>query len=353
MVLRTGKLWDAIRRIKLAYRYSKMDPVRTGLRDYLGNMDGVRLLPNKHTLDLDVPAFQTVEPYSNTAGTVRNFADNGNGYNGGNGYRPLDNGGITPADNSGITPVNGSDGPANINSFQNLNFSPDTESQPNNLPNTPDATAPDWQPVEEGNVSKNAELSPPDSFTNEPDGGMVEEKAKAKEIEVYAQEKGVKDLPMTPEEIVRFSGEDLDLARSLIDAIPESYGDEGLSLAQRVEKYGLPEKPKPQSLSAYQTRIWYKWQESLIGERLDNSQPLESMARQAFEMRNRIRTQARNAMQDVGWARNLFSSQRNLTFEQLIKKYQKQGYSGNELWQEIINASMRSRNKVDSLFGIK
>ena len=147
--------------------------VRTGLRDYLGSMDGVRLLPNKHTLDLDVPAFQTVEPYSNTAGTVRNFADNGNGYNGGNGYRPLDNGVITPADNSGITPVNGSDGPANINSFQNLNFSPDTESQPNNLPNTPDATAPDWQPVEEGNVSKNAELSSPDSFTNEPDGGMV------------------------------------------------------------------------------------------------------------------------------------------------------------------------------------
>ena len=62
--------------------------VRIGLRDYLGNMDGVRLPPNKHTLDLDVPQFQTVEPYSNTTGTVRNFADNGNGYNGGNGYRP-------------------------------------------------------------------------------------------------------------------------------------------------------------------------------------------------------------------------------------------------------------------------
>ena len=36
--------------------------VRIGLRDYLGNMDGVRLLPNKHTLDLDVPRFQTMGP---------------------------------------------------------------------------------------------------------------------------------------------------------------------------------------------------------------------------------------------------------------------------------------------------
>ena len=36
--------------------------VRIGLRDYLGSMDGVRLLPNQHTLDLDVPKFQTIGP---------------------------------------------------------------------------------------------------------------------------------------------------------------------------------------------------------------------------------------------------------------------------------------------------
>ena len=325
--------------------------VRIGLRDYLGNMDGVRLLPNKHTLDLDVPAFQTVEPYSNTAGLGSGYDGGiynrgGNGYDGaGNGYTPLDNGGITPVGDA----TNGVNGLGGENSFQNSTFLP----QPDSLPTTPDTNVPDWQPVEEGNVSKNAELSSPDSFTNEPNGGMVEEKAKAKEIEVYAQEKGVKDLPMTPEEIVRFSGEDLDLARSLIDAIPESYGDEGLSLAQRVEKYGLPEKPKPQSLSAYQTRIWYKWQESLIGERLDNSQPLESMARQAFEMRNRIRTQARNAMQDVKWAKRLFAGEGNKTFEDLIEKYTDRGCLGDSLWEEIIAAAMRSRDNIDRLFNMK
>ena len=76
--------------------------VRIGLRDYLGNMDGVRLLPNKHTLDLDVPQFQTMEPVGGYSplgagydGGVYNRG--GNGYDGaGNGYTPLDNGGITP-----------------------------------------------------------------------------------------------------------------------------------------------------------------------------------------------------------------------------------------------------------------
>ena len=70
------------------------------------------------------------------------LADNGNGYNGGNGYRPLDNGGITPVAGTNpngaiITPVQSVNGPADENSFQNLNFSPDTESQPNNLQTPP------------------------------------------------------------------------------------------------------------------------------------------------------------------------------------------------------------------------
>ena len=273
--------------------------VRIGLRDYLGNMDGVRLLPNKHTLDLDVPQFQTVEPYSNTAGTVRNFADNGNGYNGGNGYRPLDNGGITPADNSGITPVNGSDGPANINSFQNLNFSPDTESQPNNLPNTPDATAPDWQPVEEGNVSKNAELSSPDSFTNEPDGGMVENN----------------DLEM--EEFER-------------EAKKIGYG----------------------TLSNVDARKWYLNCESKISSLIDISQSVEQQARKAFLLRNQARTQARKLMKDRELAEKLNLSEGNATWSDLYRKYYDMGYRGDDIYLEIIKSAQRSRQSVNEALGL-
>ena len=115
---------------------------------------------------------------------------------GSNGIIPADNSGITPVDGTnpngadysgnGDNPVNGT--PAGENSFQNSTFLPDA--QPDNLPNTSSTDTPDWQPVGEGDVSKNAELSSPDSFTNEPDGGMVNknsEKPKFVRGELYEQ----------------------------------------------------------------------------------------------------------------------------------------------------------------------
>lgn len=99
-----------------------------------------------------------------------------------------------------------------------------------------------------------------------------------------------------------------------------------------------------------ENRIWYKWQESLIESRLDYSKPLKEVAQQAFDMRNSIRTQARNAMNNTAWAQHLFNSQKNVTFEQLIEKYQKKGLSGEKLWMEIIQSSMRSRYTIDTLF---
>lgn len=79
--------------------------------------------------------------------------------------------------------------------------------------------------------------------------------------------------------ILSFCNNREDLSKRLIKAIPESYADKGLSLLQRVEKYNLPDNPNLQSLSIYQTRIWYKWQESLIEIKLDYSQPLETVAK--------------------------------------------------------------------------
>ncbi len=171
------------------------------------------------------------------------------------------------------------------------------------------------------------------------------------QLKKFAKEHGI-ITTMSHEEIFEFCAGRQDLAESLILSIPESYGDEALSLVQRAQKYHLPQNPSNRSLSSYQTRIWYKWQESLIESRLDYSKPLKEVAQQAFDMRNSIRTQARNAMNNTAWAQHLFNSQKNVTFEQLVKKYTKQGYVGAQLWQKIIAASMRSRSKIDMLFGL-
>lgn len=172
-------------------------------------------------------------------------------------------------------------------------------------------------------------------------------------IEAFAKAGGVEKLAMPPQEIYRFTQGRRDLSESLLLAIPEAYGDEGLSVKERAEKYRLPERPEKASLSTYQTRIWYRWQENRIRERLDYSKPLEDVARQAFEMRNEIRTTAREAMADTVWAEYLREKEKNKTWEGVVEYKKSNKLSGDALWQSIIESSMRSRDKVNRLFALK
>ena len=172
-------------------------------------------------------------------------------------------------------------------------------------------------------------------------------------IEAFAKAGGVEKLAMPPQEIYRFTQGRRDLSESLLLAIPEAYGDEGLSVKERAEKYRLPERPEKASLSTYQTRIWYRWQESRIKERLDYSKSLEDVARQAFEMRNEIRTMAREAMADTVWAEYLRGVEENFTWEGLIAYKKARGLSGDALWRAVIESSMRSRKSVDGLFSLE
>lgn len=105
-------------------------------------------------------------------------------------------------------------------------------------------------------------------------------------------------------------------------------------------------------MSIYRTRIWYKWQESLIESKLDHDKPLEEAAKDAFNMRNKIRIKARESMPDESWAQYLMENEKNLTFEQLVSKNKEKGLEGDELWNKIISSSMSSRNRVNSLFGL-
>ncbi len=111
-------------------------------------------------------------------------------------------------------------------------------------------------------------------------------------------------------------------------------------------------RPTLESLSDVEARKWYIEQESKIPDLIDKNLTLEQQARQASELRNQFRTEARELMSDRTLAESLYKTDPNMTWEQIVNKYTNKGFSGDSLWQEIINASTRSRTKVNQSLGI-
>jgi len=166
----------------------------------------------------------------------------------------------------------------------------------------------------------------------------------------FAKMNGVRELQLSFDEILEFSGRRMDLAKSLLLSTKEVIT--GKTIPELVEFFKLTETPAARSLSGYQARIWYKWQESFIGSKLNYSKPLEEVARDAVNMRNTLRTNAREAMADNEWSNFLMSREKNKTFEEIVEKYRKQGVLGDDLWRKIIEKSMESRDSVNSLYGL-
>ena len=115
---------------------------------------------------------------------------------------------------------------------------------------------------------------------------------------------------------------------------------------------GVPKAPKPGSLSDVRARRWYLNSEAKIPRLIDKTQPLKQQAQQASALRNQFRTQARDAMSNRAKADALSGSKPNMTWEQVVEKYTKMGLSGDELYQEIIRASMRSDLFTNESLGV-
>ena len=110
--------------------------------------------------------------------------------------------------------------------------------------------------------------------------------------------------------------------------------------------------PKSASLSDLDARKWYLEQESKIPEMIDKTKPLEQQARHAFELRNQFRSQARDAMSNRSVAEKLNLTDQNQTWEQIVTKYVRKGFTGDDLYEEIIKASTRSRAIINESLGI-
>ena len=123
---------------------------------------------------------------------------------------------------------------------------------------------------------------------------------------------------------------------------------------QNADSEGTYEREiKPGTLSNVDTRKWYLEQEAKIPNLIDHSLPLEQQAKQAFDLRNQYRMQARELMSDRQLAESLNVTDPNLTWEQIIQKQIDKGLSGDDIYKAIIESSQRSRTSVNQLLGLE
>lgn len=103
-----------------------------------------------------------------------------------------------------------------------------------------------------------------------------------------------------------------------------------------------------------EVRRWYKHMDEQIPNLLDTKGTLEAQARQAHELRNKYRTQARDLMKDQVARKGLDQDFPNLTFEQLMeRKKTKYGLEGDAAYQDIVRSSTTTNKKFDEKAGIR
>jgi hypothetical protein len=141
--------------------------------------------------------------------------------------------------------------------------------------------------------------------------------------------------------------------RDLIESILLSTKEvvDGKNIQQLITHFNIPDIPSSNSLSNYQTRIWYHYKKSNIPNLLDQNLSLEDQALQAFNLRNQYRTEARSFMRDRALADFLETSEQNLIWSNYVNYLQtSKGLSWNEVWNYIINSASSGRDGVDALF---
>lgn len=108
------------------------------------------------------------------------------------------------------------------------------------------------------------------------------------------------------------------------------------------------------SLSDLNVRLWYKAKDANIINLIDKSLPLEGQARQACELRNTYRTQARDLMRDQEKRKQLDKENPNKDFEALLKdKMERKGLSKEEALKDIISTSGKTNKTVDKSLGLE
>lgn len=108
------------------------------------------------------------------------------------------------------------------------------------------------------------------------------------------------------------------------------------------------------SLGNKEVRSWYKAHDKNIPNVIDREKPLADQAKQAFELRNTYRTQARDLMKDQEARKVLDKAYPNPSFESLIEhKKKKYGMTYEEACTDIIRSSTTTNRQFDATAGLK
>lgn len=100
-------------------------------------------------------------------------------------------------------------------------------------------------------------------------------------------------------------------------------------------------------------REWYVANVSDIPNQIDRSQPFEAQVKQAFELRNKYKHEARVAMTDEKTAEYLDNRYPAPTFEKLLKhKINDKGLSKEQALRDIFDSASKTNAKVNELFDL-
>ena len=109
-----------------------------------------------------------------------------------------------------------------------------------------------------------------------------------------------------------------------------------------------------QKLSNRAVRRWYNAQDAEIPSLIDRTLDLEGQARQACDLRNRNRTNARELMRDLKKRKQLDRDDPNKSFEELIAdKMKRKGLTRKEAMKDIIDTSSKTRKSVNKQLGLE
>ncbi|MDL9936632.1 phage head morphogenesis protein [Gordonia sp. ABSL1-1] len=141
-----------------------------------------------------------------------------------------------------------------------------------------------------------------------------------------------------------------------IDRIPITGFIPGLEEVYGLGTLGMPEYP-PASLTDVEARNYYLEGErrlKLFNQSLANSDlSMEERARIGCELRNELRTQARELMSDRAAAEGLYRTDPNKTFDELIQdKMNRKGLTREQAIEDVVRSSSTSRGSVNAGLGV-
>ena len=107
-------------------------------------------------------------------------------------------------------------------------------------------------------------------------------------------------------------------------------------------------------MSDVDVRKWYIAHDKTIPDLIDKSKSIEQQARQACELRNQFRTQARELMADQEKRKELDIQDPNKSFEELISdKMNRKGLTREQAIEDVIKTATKTRKSVNKKLGLE